>query len=49
MEEMHRTHKEVPFGWLVALSALLAARAPLRGIALKGEVSRRALDRVAMG
>ena len=26
MEEMYRTHKDVPFGWLEALRAALAAR-----------------------
>jgi hypothetical protein len=25
MEELHRTHKDVPFGWLLALQQLLGA------------------------
>lgn len=49
MEEMYRTHKDVPFGWLEALRAVLAARAERRAVKPKDGVSRRALDRVAMG
>ena len=49
MEEMYRTHKDVPFGWLEALRAVLAARAQRRATKPKDGVSRRALNRVAMG
>lgn len=31
MEELHRTHKEVPFGWLALLQAFLAERRMRKG------------------
>jgi len=49
MEEIYRTHKDVPFGWLEALRAVLAARAERRAVKARDGVSHRALDRVAMG
>lgn len=30
MEDLHRTHKEVPFGWLAMLQEFLSARAERR-------------------
>ncbi len=49
MEEMYRTHKDVPFGWVEMLRAVLAARAERRAAKKKDGVSRRALERVALG
>ena len=49
MEEMYRTHKDVPFGWLEALRAVLAARAERRMVKARDGVSRRALERIALG
>ena len=49
MEEMYRTHKDVPFGWLEALRAVLATRAERRAAKPKDGVSHRALERVALG
>lgn len=31
MEELHRTHKEVPFGWLLAVQSLWRALSGRRG------------------
>lgn len=49
MEEMYRTHKDVPFGWVEALRAVLAARAMRRAAGPKDGVARRALERIALG
>ena len=49
MEEMYRTHKDVPFGWLEALRAVLAARSERRAVKPKDGVSRQPLERIALG
>jgi len=44
MEEMHRTHKEVPFGWVGALMAAIAEHTDKRGNRVRTGVSHRALN-----